>query len=160
MDCTHDAAERHTRARAEVELVDVYFNTSGMGIPWLTCTEFKVTKPCAPHDGVAVACISNQTSRTLLSQAQRVEADLSLASSSTSGAGMLQCGQKYQSVTDTAPRWLPVCGPAAHCTAQPPALPHGWLARVDCLLRDAGGEAVGVRRVGACHRSPRSAGRL
>ena len=40
---------------AEVELRDVYYNTSGMGMPWLTCTDFKVTKTRASHDGVAFA---------------------------------------------------------------------------------------------------------
>ena len=40
---------------AEVELRDVYYNTSGMGKPWLTCTDFKVTKTRASHDGVAFA---------------------------------------------------------------------------------------------------------
>ena len=39
----------------EIELRDVYFNTSGMGMPWLTCTDFKVTKTRASHDGVAFA---------------------------------------------------------------------------------------------------------
>ena len=40
---------------AEIELRDVYFNTSGMGMPWLTCTDFKVTKTRASHDGAAYA---------------------------------------------------------------------------------------------------------
>ena len=40
---------------AEIELRDVYYNTSGMGMPWLTCTDFKVAKTRAPHDGVAFA---------------------------------------------------------------------------------------------------------
>ena len=42
-------------AGAEIELRDVYFNTSGMGMPWLTCTEFKVTKTRASHNGMAFA---------------------------------------------------------------------------------------------------------
>ena len=42
-------------AGAEIELRDVYFNTSGMGMPWLTCTDFKVTKTRASHDGASFA---------------------------------------------------------------------------------------------------------
>ena len=40
---------------AEVELTDVYFSTSGMGIPWLTCSEFKVTKTMPVIDGARAA---------------------------------------------------------------------------------------------------------
>ena len=42
-------------AGAKIELRDVYFNTSGVGMPWLTCTEFKVSETRASHDGVALA---------------------------------------------------------------------------------------------------------
>ena len=37
---------------------DVYYNTSGMGVPWLTCTEFKVSKKALseePHNGAVLA---------------------------------------------------------------------------------------------------------
>ena len=41
---------------AEVELRDVYFNYfNTLGVPWLTCTDFEVTKTRSPHDGVTVA---------------------------------------------------------------------------------------------------------
>ena len=39
----------------EVELIDVKLQTSGMGIPWLTCTDFKVTNKTTRADGVTTA---------------------------------------------------------------------------------------------------------
>ena len=43
------------RAGAEVELTDVYFQTSGMGIPWLTCADFKVSNKMTRADGITAA---------------------------------------------------------------------------------------------------------
>ena len=40
---------------ADIELRDVYYNTGGTGMAWMTCTDFKVTKTRASHDGVASA---------------------------------------------------------------------------------------------------------
>lgn len=40
---------------AEVDLTDVYFSTSGMGSPWLTCTDFKVIKTMPYLDGLHAA---------------------------------------------------------------------------------------------------------
>ena len=50
-----EAAVAKLNSGAEVELIDVYFNTSGMGVPWLTCTEFKVVKACSRLDGATAA---------------------------------------------------------------------------------------------------------
>ena len=40
---------------AEVELTDIHFSTSDKGIPWLTCSEFKVTKTVPYLDGLHAA---------------------------------------------------------------------------------------------------------
>lgn len=53
-----EAAVQSIVPGAELELSDVYYNTSGMGVPWLTCNSFNVVKKTPleePRNGVAAA---------------------------------------------------------------------------------------------------------